>query len=66
MTDGTEPARYASEYPDGNGTLRQDQIVLVDEVIDDPHVPATTDSCCWPPQSSGTAWVAIWVHSRPA
>jgi predicted GNAT family acetyltransferase len=46
MTDGTEPARYAFEYPDeagypdGNGTLSHDQIVLIDEVIDDPHAPA--------------------------
>ena len=39
MTDGTEPARDAFEH-DGNGTLSQDQIVLIDEVIDDPHVPA--------------------------
>ncbi|MFL6052309.1 MAG: GNAT family N-acetyltransferase [Actinoallomurus sp.] len=46
MTDPTEPARYAFEYPDeagypdGNGTLSQDQIVLIDEVIDNPHAPA--------------------------
>ena len=46
MTDPTEPARYAfgypdeAGYPDGNGTLSQDQIVLNDEVIDDPRAPA--------------------------
>jgi predicted GNAT family acetyltransferase len=40
MTDGTEQARYAFEHPDGNGTLGQDQIVLIDEVIDHPHAPA--------------------------
>ena len=46
MTDPTEPARYTFGYPDeaghpdGNGTLSQDQIVLIDEVIDDPHAPA--------------------------
>jgi predicted GNAT family acetyltransferase len=46
MTDGTEPARYAFEYPgetgypDGKGILNQDQIVLIDEVIGNPHAPA--------------------------
>jgi predicted GNAT family acetyltransferase len=46
MTDPIEPTRYAFEYPDqagypdGKGTLTQDQIVLIDEVIDDPHAPA--------------------------
>ncbi|WP_327004312.1 N-acetyltransferase [Dactylosporangium sp. NBC_01737] len=46
MTDPTEPARYAFEYPDeagylgGKGALSQDQIVLIDEVTDDPHAPA--------------------------
>ncbi|HEY0692440.1 MAG TPA: GNAT family N-acetyltransferase [Kribbella sp.] len=46
MTDGTEPARYAFEYPDEaahpdeKGTLSQHQIVLIDEVIDNPHAPA--------------------------
>ncbi|MBF8188151.1 N-acetyltransferase [Nonomuraea sp. K274] len=46
MTDPTEPGRYAFEYPDeagypdGKGTLSQDQIALIDEVIDDPHAPA--------------------------
>ncbi|WP_431278675.1 GNAT family N-acetyltransferase [Leifsonia poae] len=45
MTDATEPTRYAFEYPDeagypdGTGTLTQDQIVLIDEVVDDPHDP---------------------------
>lgn len=35
--------RYQFEYPeeagnpDGTGTLNQDQIVLIDEVVDDPH-----------------------------
>lgn len=24
-------------YPDGTGTLSQDQIILIDEVVDDPH-----------------------------
>jgi predicted GNAT family acetyltransferase len=43
MTDPNEPTRYAFEYPDeagypdGVGTLSQDQTVLIDEVIDDPH-----------------------------
>jgi len=46
MTDPIEPTRYAFEYPneagypDGKGTLSQDQAVLIDEVIDDPHAPA--------------------------
>lgn len=46
MTDPTEPTRYAFEYPDeagypdGKGTLGQDQAVLIDEVIDDPHAAA--------------------------
>jgi predicted GNAT family acetyltransferase len=46
MTDPTAPSRYASEnpddagYPDGKGTLSQDQIVLVDELLDNPHAPA--------------------------
>ncbi|GAA5014564.1 GNAT family N-acetyltransferase [Actinopolymorpha pittospori] len=46
MTDPTEPARYAFEYPDeagypdGKGTPSQDQIDLIDEVTDDPHAPA--------------------------
>ena len=35
-----EPTRYAFEYPDGKGTLSQDQAVLIGEVIDDPHAPA--------------------------
>jgi hypothetical protein len=41
-----EPTGYAFEYPDeagypdGIGTLSQDQAVLIDEVIDDPHAPA--------------------------
>jgi predicted GNAT family acetyltransferase len=45
MTDPIEPTRYAFEYPDqagypdGKGSLTQDQIVLIDEVIDDPHAP---------------------------
>jgi hypothetical protein len=46
MADPAEPTRYAFEYPDeagypdGIGTLSQDQAVLKDEVIDDPHAPA--------------------------
>lgn len=46
ITDPTEPTCYASEhpdeagYPDGKGTLSQDQIVLIDELLDDPPVPA--------------------------
>ena len=46
MTDPTESARYAFEYPDeagypdGTGTLSQDQVVLIDEVVDAPHAPA--------------------------
>ncbi|MEU1601439.1 hypothetical protein ABZ468_54555 [Streptomyces sp. NPDC005708] len=40
MTEPTEQTRYAIEYPNGKGTLGQDQAVLIDEVIDDPHAPA--------------------------
>ncbi|MHA6668539.1 GNAT family N-acetyltransferase [Homoserinimonas sp. A447] len=46
MNSPTEPTRYTFEYPDeagypdGKGTLTQDQIVLIDELIDDPHAPA--------------------------
>lgn len=46
MTDPAAPTRYTFEYPDeagypdGKGTLSQDQAVLIDEVIDDPHAPA--------------------------
>ena len=46
MTDPIELTRYAFEYPDeagypdGKGTLSQDQAVLIGEVIDDPHAPA--------------------------
>lgn len=46
MTDPIEPTRYAFEYPDeagypdGKGPLSQNQAVLIDEVIDDPHAPA--------------------------
>lgn len=42
MTDSTPHAfEYPDEagYPDGTGTLSQDQVVLIDEV-DDPHAPA--------------------------
>jgi predicted GNAT family acetyltransferase len=47
MTGPTAPSRYAFEYPDeagrsdGNGTLSQEQIVLIDELHDDPHAPAS-------------------------
>jgi predicted GNAT family acetyltransferase len=40
-----EPTRYDFEYPDeagypdGKGTLSQDQIVLIDEVAEDEHQP---------------------------
>ncbi|MEU6370934.1 GNAT family N-acetyltransferase [Streptomyces sp. NPDC046931] len=46
MTEPTERTRYAIEYPDeaghpdGKGTLGQDGVVLLEEVIDHPHVPA--------------------------
>ncbi|MEU2931017.1 GNAT family N-acetyltransferase [Streptomyces sp. NPDC007251] len=42
MTEPTESTRYPDEagHPEGNGTLSQDQAVLVDEVIDDPHASA--------------------------
>ncbi|MFI7427928.1 GNAT family N-acetyltransferase [Micromonospora sp. NPDC049836] len=46
MTSSAEPTRYASEHPDeavhpdGKGTLSQDQAVVIDEVLDDPHAPA--------------------------
>ncbi|MEV4807266.1 GNAT family N-acetyltransferase [Nonomuraea sp. NPDC049421] len=39
MTDPT-PTPYASEYPEGKNTPSEDQSVVVDEVIDDPHAPA--------------------------
>jgi predicted GNAT family acetyltransferase len=47
MTGPTAPSRYAFEYPDeagspaGKGTLSQDQIVLIDELLDNPHAPAS-------------------------
>jgi hypothetical protein len=43
MTDPTEPTRYAFEnpdevgYPDGKGTLSQDQILHIDELLADPQ-----------------------------
>jgi predicted GNAT family acetyltransferase len=46
MTASADPTRYAFEYPDqagypdGTGTLSQDQAVLIDEVIDEPYAPA--------------------------
>lgn len=46
MNNPTDPTRYAFEYPDGagypdgKGTLSQDQTVLIDEITDDPHAPA--------------------------
>ena len=45
MTGPTEPTRHTAYpdeagHPDGKGTLSQDQAVLIDEVIDDPHAPA--------------------------
>ncbi|MET7672993.1 GNAT family N-acetyltransferase [Micromonospora luteifusca] len=39
MTDPTETTRYAFKSPDEEGTLSQDQVVLIDKVIDDPHAP---------------------------
>jgi predicted GNAT family acetyltransferase len=47
MTGPTPPSRYAFEYPeeaghpDGKGTLSQDQTVLIDELHDNPHAPAS-------------------------
>ena len=46
MTNATDSSRgdfeYPDEagYPDGTGTLTQDQSVLIDEVREDEHVPA--------------------------
>ncbi|NEN07770.1 N-acetyltransferase [Diaminobutyricibacter tongyongensis] len=46
MTTPAEATRYAFEYPDeagypdGKGTLSQDQTVLIDEVVDGPHASA--------------------------
>ncbi|ETK34834.1 GNAT family N-acetyltransferase [Microbispora sp. ATCC PTA-5024] len=46
MTDATGAARDAFAYPDEaghpdrTGTLSQDQSVLIDELLDEPHVPA--------------------------
>lgn len=45
MHNPANPSRYTFEYPDeagypdGSGTLSQDQIVLIDEVIDETHTP---------------------------
>ncbi|GAA1647456.1 hypothetical protein GCM10009733_050700 [Nonomuraea maheshkhaliensis] len=36
----TDPTRYASEHPKKRETRGEDQAVLTDEVIDDPHAPA--------------------------
>ena len=42
----TDPTNYSFEYPDeagypdGTGTLSQDQVSLIDDVLDDPHAPA--------------------------
>ena len=42
----THSDRYSFEfpdqagYPDGTGTLTQDQVVLIDHVVDDPQTPA--------------------------
>ncbi|MHA6616694.1 GNAT family N-acetyltransferase [Pseudonocardia sp. DLS-67] len=41
MTGPTAPSRYAFQYPDGEGSLSQDQTVLIDELLDDPHTPAS-------------------------
>jgi predicted GNAT family acetyltransferase len=47
MTGPTAPSRYAFEYPDeagypdGKGTLSQDQTVLIDELLDGPHATAS-------------------------
>lgn len=41
MTGPTAPSRYSFEYPDGEGSLSQDQTVLIDEVLDDPRPPAS-------------------------
>ncbi|OZM80651.1 GNAT family N-acetyltransferase [Pseudonocardia sp. MH-G8] len=41
MTDPTAPDRYAFAYPDGKATLSQDQTVLIDELLDDPHASAS-------------------------
>ncbi|MFJ9761703.1 GNAT family N-acetyltransferase [Streptomyces sp. NPDC101149] len=46
MTNPIEPNHSAfgsndeAGYPHGKGSLSQDQIVLIDEVVADPHVPA--------------------------
>ncbi|MDQ0923816.1 putative GNAT family acetyltransferase [Pseudarthrobacter sp. W1I19] len=46
MAEPAEPTHYDFEYldqagyPDGKGTLSQDQAVLIDEILDDPHAPA--------------------------
>lgn len=47
MTGPTAASRYAFEYPDeagypgGKGTLSQEQTVLIDELHDNPHTPAS-------------------------
>ncbi|MCO1660548.1 GNAT family N-acetyltransferase [Pseudonocardia humida] len=47
MTGPTAPSRYDFEYPDeaglpgGKSTLSQDQTVLIDELLDNPHACAS-------------------------
>src|SRR3954452_1396325 len=64
MTDPTEPTRYAFEYPDeagypdGKGTLSQDQAVLIDQVIDGPHAPAL-DFAVVNDENTGAYWAIV-------
>ena len=42
MSDPNSAFEYPDEagYPDGTGTLSQDQVMLVEEIAADPHAPA--------------------------
>src|SRR3954465_13375135 len=64
MTGPTASSRYASEhpdeagYPDGKGTLSQDQAVLIDEVLDDPRAPAL-DFAVVNDDKTGAYWAIV-------
>jgi predicted GNAT family acetyltransferase len=64
MTDPTEPTRHAFEYPDeagypdAKGTLSQDQAVLIDEVLGDPHAPAL-DFAVVNDDKAGAYWAIV-------
>jgi hypothetical protein len=53
MTDTAEATRSAYEYPDGPGypdgkdALSDDRIVVIDEAVDDPHIPRSKADRTW-------------------